>query len=79
MKNDFCDVTDDTVPRKPDEHEIAEGAGPVWVDTLAPSFHRNRRAFEWTGEPFIEREMRMMELADEELRKQGPSGMKRRN
>ena len=66
----FCDVTEDTVPRKPDEHEIAEGTGPVWVDTLAPCIRRNRRSFERTGEPFIEREMRAMDLADEEIRKQ---------
>ena len=66
----FCDVTDETVPRKPDEHEILEGVEPVWVKTLAIPVHRNRRAFERTGEPFIQREMRVMDMADEELRKQ---------
>ena len=66
----FCDVTDETVPRKPDEHEIAEGADPVWVESLATPIYRNRKAFERIGEPFIQREMRVMDMADEELRKQ---------
>ena len=66
----FCDVTDECVPRKPDEHEILEGAEPVWVESLATPIHRNRRAFERLGEPFIQREMRVMDLADKELRKQ---------
>ena len=66
----FCDITDETVPRKPDGHEVLEGAEPVWVDALAIPARRNRRAFERTGEPFIQREMRVMEMADRELRKQ---------
>ena len=65
----LCDVTEDVVPRKPDEHEIAEGAGPVWVDSLIPCVFRNRKAFERIGEPFVEREMRVMDMADGELRK----------
>lgn len=65
----FCDVTDECVPRKPDEHEILDGAEPVWTETLAIPVHRNRRAFERHGEPFIQREMRVMDMADEELRK----------
>ena len=65
----FCDVTDERVPRKPDEHEILDGAEPVWTETLAIPVHRNRRAFERHGEPFIQREMRVMDMADEELRK----------
>ena len=66
----FCTVTDETVPRKPDEHEILEGVEPVWVETLATPVHRNRKAYERIGEPFIQREMRVMDLADEELRRQ---------
>jgi 8-oxo-dGTP pyrophosphatase MutT (NUDIX family) len=66
----FCEVTDETVPRKPDEHEIREGAEPVWVESLATPVYRNRKAFERIGEPFIRREMRVMDIADEELRKQ---------
>ena len=65
----FCEVTDEDVPRKPDEHEILDGAEPVWVDTLAIPVHRNRIAFERFGEPFIEREMRVMDMADQELRR----------
>ncbi len=66
----FCDVTDERVPRKPDEHEILDGAEPVWVESLALPIQRNRKAFEKLGEPFIQREMRVMGLADQELRKQ---------
>lgn len=66
----FCDVTDECVPRKPDGHEILEGAEPVWVETLAMPIHRNRKAFEQFGEPFIQREMRVMDMADKELRQQ---------
>ena len=66
----FCEVTDEEVPRKPDEHEIVEGAEPVWVETLVIPAYRNRKAFERDGEPFIQREMRVMDMADEELRKQ---------
>ena len=65
----FCDITDEVVPRKPDGHEIREGAGPVWVESLSIPVLRNRRAFERIGEPFIQREMRVMEMADQELRK----------
>ena len=46
-------MTDECVPRKPDGHEILEGAEPVWVETLAMPIHRNRKAFEQFGEPFI--------------------------
>ena len=66
----LCDVTEETIPRKPDEHEIVEGAEPVWVDSLATPIYRNRKAFERIGEPFMQREMRVMDMADEELRKQ---------
>ena len=66
----LCEVTDETVPRKPDEHEIVEGAEPVWVESLSTPIHRNRRAFQKIGEPFMQREMRVMDLADEELRRQ---------
>ena len=65
----FCEVTDEAVPRNPDEHEILEGVEPVWVETLALPVHRNRRAWERIGEPFIQREMRVMDMADQELRK----------
>ena len=57
------------VPRKPDEHEIKDGAEPVWVENLADPVRRNRKAFERIGEPFIQREMRVMDMADRELRK----------
>ena len=66
----LCDVTGSTVPRKPDAHEIEEGAGPVWVDSLASPVRRNRKAYGRIGEPFIEREMRVMDRVDEDLRKQ---------
>ena len=66
----FCDVTDECVPRKPDEHEILDGAEPVWVDSLANPMRRNRKAFERHGELFIQRDMRVMDMADQELRKQ---------
>lgn len=66
----FCDVTDECIPRKPDEHEIQDGAEPVWVESLAIPVHRNRKAFERFGEPFIQRELRVMDMADKELRKQ---------
>ena len=66
----FCDVTDETVARKPDGHEILDGAEPVWVESLATPVRRNRKAFDRIGEPFIQREMRVMDLADKELRRQ---------
>ena len=66
----FCEVTDEEVPRKPDEHEILDGEEPVWVDSLATPIYRNRKAFERIGEPFMQREMRVMDMADGELRKQ---------
>ena len=66
----FCEVTDETVPRKPDEHEITDGAEPVWVESLATPVYRNRKAFERFGEPFMRREMQVMDMADEELRRQ---------
>ncbi len=66
----LCDVTGSTVPRKPDAHEIEDGAGPVWVDSLASPVRRNRKAYGRIGEPFIEREMRVMDRVDEDLRKQ---------
>ncbi len=66
----FAEAADETVSRKPDGHEIADGAEPVWVETLSQAVRCNRRAFERIGEPFIEREMRVMDLADEELRRQ---------
>lgn len=62
----FCDVTDETVPRKPDEHEILDGAEPVWAETLAIPVQRNRKAFEQIGEPFMLREMRVMEMVEAE-------------
>ena len=66
----FCEVTGTAVPRKPDRHEILEGVEPVWVESLATPVYRNRKAFERIGEPFIRREMLVMDMADEELRKQ---------
>ena len=66
----LCDVTGSVVPRKPDAHEIEDGAGPVWVDSLASPVRRNRKAYGRIGEPFIEREMRVMDRVDEDLRKQ---------
>ena len=66
----FCEVTDECVPRKPDEHEVLDGAEPVWVESLALPIHRNRKAFERFGEPFIQRETRVMDMADEALRRQ---------
>ena len=65
----FCEVTDETVPRKPDEHEIKEGAEPIWVSALSTYIYRNRKAFEKAGEPFMDRERRVMDMADEELRR----------
>ena len=65
----FCEVTGEEVPRKPDGHEILEGAEPVWVESLAGPMRRNRKAFEQSGELFIRREMRVMDMADRELRK----------
>ena len=66
----LCDVTGSVAPRKPDAHEIEEGAGPVWVDSLASPVCRNRKAYGRIGEPFIDREMRVMDRVDEDLRKQ---------
>ena len=65
----FCEVEDRTVPRKPDEHEVIEGAEPVWVDALSIPIHRTRKAFERFGEACFDRETRVMEIADEELRR----------
>ena len=65
----LCRVAEETVPRKPDEHEIEDGAEPVWVEALQTPVHRNRKAFGRIGEPFMEREMRVMDMADEELRR----------
>ncbi len=64
-----CEVTDEIVPRKPDEHEVKEGAEPVWVETLAIPIHRTKKAFRRDGEAFMERESRVMEIADAELRR----------
>ncbi len=66
----FCNVSDEYIPRKLDEHEILEGVEPVWVESLAMPIRRNRKAFDKFGEPFIQREMRAMDMADKELRKQ---------
>lgn len=63
----LCDVTEEIIPRKPDEHEIKEGAEPVWVEGLAEPIRRNREAFERVGEPFLEREMRVMALVEDLL------------
>ena len=63
----FCDITNETVPRKPDEHEILDGAEPVWVKALDTAIERNRIAFERIGEPFIQREMRVMKMAEETM------------
>ena len=65
----FCEIGEETVPRKPDEHEILDGVSPVWVESLATPVHRNRKAFHRIGEPFMEREMRVMDMADEVLRR----------
>lgn len=65
----FCDITDEVVPRKPDEHELKEGAEPVFVDSLSVPIHRTRKAWERIGEAFLEREYRVMDIADAELRK----------
>lgn len=65
----LCEVAEETVPRKPDGHEVEEEVFPVWVDALATPAHRNRIAYGRLGEPFIERERRVMEMADEELRR----------
>ena len=65
----FAEAADKTVPRKPDIHEIEDGAEPVWIEALPAAVRRNRKAFERAGEPFIEREMRVMDMADEELRR----------
>ena len=65
----FCEITCERVARKPDEHEIEDGAEPVWVDTLFAPIRRNKEAFHRIEEPFIKREQRVMDLADEELRK----------
>ena len=65
----FCEIAEETVPRKPDAHEIEEAAEPVWAESLAIPIHRNRKAFRRIGEPFMEREMRVMDLVDEELRR----------
>ena len=64
-----CEVTDEIVPRKPDEHEVKEGAEPVWVEMLAIPIHRTKKAFRRVGEAFMERESRVMEIADAELRR----------
>ena len=64
-----CEVTDEVVPRKPDEHEVKEGAEPVWVEALSIPTHRTRRAFRRFGEAHFEREVRVMDIVDEELRK----------
>ena len=61
----LCDVTGETVPRKPDEHEILDGEEPVWVEDLAVPVRWNREAFERFGEPFMQREMRVMEMVAE--------------
>ena len=66
----LCEVTEDIVPRKPDEHEVLDGAEPVWVESLSNPVYRNRKAFERIGEPFMQREMRVMDMADEALRKE---------
>ena len=66
----FCDVTDEYTPGKPDGHMLPNGAEPVWVETLAIPTDRNRKAFNRHGESFIQREMRVMDMADQELRKQ---------
>jgi len=65
----FCEVTGETVPRKPDEHELLDGAEPVWVDSLYAPIRRNKKAFARVGEVCIDRERRVMDLADEELRR----------
>lgn len=65
----YCEVKDETVPRKLDEHEIVDGTEPVWFDALSIPIHRTRKAFERFGEAHFDREYRVMEIADLELRK----------
>ena len=66
----FCDVTDESAPEKSDGHKTPEGLKPVWVESLATPIRQNRKAFERLGVPFVRQEMRVMDLADQELRKQ---------
>ena len=65
----YCDITDEVVPRKPDEHELKEGAEPVFVDSLWGPMHCTRKAWNRIGEAFLEREYRVMDMVDNELRK----------
>ena len=65
----FCEVTGATVPRRPDAHEIEDGASPVWVESLSMPVRINRRALQRHKIPHIEREMRVMDMADEALRR----------
>ena len=68
----FCDVTDEIRPRKPDEHEVKEGAKPVWVEDLTEPIRCNEKAFASIGEAFLEREMRVMAMVAELLRGKSP-------
>ena len=68
----FCDVTDEIRPRMPDEHEVKEGAKPVWVEDLTEPIRCNEKAFASIGEAFLEREMRVMAMVAELLRGKSP-------
>ena len=70
----LCDVTDEVRPRKPDEHEIREGAEPVWLESLTGPIGCNREAFERVGEAFMEREMRVMSIVKEQFFNDESSG-----
>ena len=68
----FCDVTDEIRPRMPYEHEVKEGAKPVWVEDLTEPIRCNEKAFASIGEAFLEREMRVMAMVAELLRGKSP-------
>lgn len=65
----LCDIEDRVVERKPDPHEVEEGAEPVWVEALSHMVYKTRKAFERYGEAHMEREMRVMDMADRFLRR----------
>ena len=67
----FCEIGDERVPIVQEDYEIDEGFEPVWVEFLTTLTRINRAAIRRGGgdAALIEREMRVFDMADEEVRR----------
>lgn len=65
----FCDVEATTAERKLDDYEAEEGFTPVWMDPLDASIHNRYHMRNGKDPEMVEREMRVLDLVDLELRR----------